>query len=196
MSTPAPQFLNLEFLFYKIFLFFQALGILDISGDKVIFTGWQYVFYFKIFLIIVSLFCTFLIIDFLYRTIILGKEKRAWELEQILKNISNKVESKHSHWLEVEQLLDSDNNSDWKLAILEADKILEELLIVLGYQGDSLGDRLMSVEKGDMLALDDAWEAHKYRNRIAHEAGIQMTDREARRIVGLYKKVFQEYKFI
>jgi len=70
------------------------------------------------------------------------------------------------------------------------------LLVILGYQGESLGDRLLSVEKGDMQTLDEAWEAHKYRNRIAHETGMQVTEREARRIIGLFKKVFQEYKFI
>mgnify|MGYP001560337156 CR=1 FL=1 len=195
MLTNTPNYLNLEFLFYKIFLFFQAIGVVGISGDRVIFTGYQYIFYFKLLLIFISVFCTFLIIDFLYRLFTVRREERAWELEQILKN-APAGENENARWLAVERLLDSNNESDWKLAIIEADKMLDELLVVLGYQGASLGDRLLAVEKGDMLSLDEAWEAHKYRNRIAHETGMQVTEREAKRIVGLYGKVFREYKFI
>jgi hypothetical protein len=188
-------YLNPEFFFYKLFLFLQTIGLFDISGDRVIFTGGQYLFYFKLFLVFISVFGTFLIIDFLYRLFTVRKEEQAWELEQFLKNIPEK-ENENNRWREVERLLDSDNESDWKLAIVEADKMLDELLVVLGYQGVSLGDRLLAVEKGDMLSLDDAWEAHKYRNKIAHEPGFQVAEREAKRIVGMYKKVFQEYKFI
>lgn len=195
MPTNTPNYLNLEFIFYKIFLFFQAIGVVGISGDRVIFTGYRYVFYFKLLLIFISVFCTFLIIDFLYRLFTVRREERAWELEQILKNAPAE-ENENARWLAVERLLDSDNESDWKLAIIEADKMLDELLLNLGYQGSALGDRLLAVGKGDMLSLDEAWEAHKYRNRIAHETGMQVSEHEAKRIVGMYKKVFQEYKFI
>lgn len=195
MPTVAPNYLNIEFYFYKIFRFFQIIGLLDISDGRVVFVGYQYIFYLKLLLIFISVFSTFLIIDFLYRLFAIRKEEMAWELEQVLKNVPAK-ESENERWKAVENLLISTNESDWKLAVIEADKMLDELLIILGYQGESLGDRLLSIEKGDMQTLDDAWEAHKYRNRIAHETGMQVSEREAKRILGLYKKVFQEYKFI
>ncbi len=190
-----PNYLNIEFYFYKVFRIFQILGLMDISDGRVVFTGYQYIFYLKLFLIFISVFSTFLIIDFLYRTILIRKAEIAWELEQVLKNVPAK-ENENDRWLAVENLLYSSSESDWKLAIIEADKMLEELLGILGYSGQSLGDKLLAVEKGDMQTLDEAWEAHKYRNRIAHEAGMQVSEREAKRILGLYKKVFQEYKFI
>jgi len=189
------MYLNPEYFFYKVFLFFQTLGLVDIVNNQVVVTGANYIFYFKLLLIFISVFCTFLIIDFLYRLITVRKEERAWELEQVLKNIPAQ-ENGNSRWLAVENLLDSDNDSDWRLAVIEADKMLDELLVVLGYQGESLGDRLLLVEKGDMLSLDEAWEAHKYRNKIAHENAFQVSEYEAKRVVGMYKKVFQEYKFI
>lgn len=188
-------FLNPEFVFYKLFRFLQILGLVDVSGDQVIFTGQQYIFYLKLFIIFVSVFCTFLVIDFLYRLYNLRKEELAYDLEQFLKNMPA-TDNKNTHWLNVERLISSENESDWKQAVMEADKILEELLINLGYQGVSLGDRLLAVEKGDMLTLDEAWEAHKYRNKIAHEKDFQVSEREALRIINLYKKVFQEYRFI
>jgi len=189
------NYINPETYYYKVFLFFQAIGVLDISNGGVVFVGEQYIFYFKLLLVFISVFCTFLVIDFLYRLMIIRKEELAWEKEQILKSIPVK-EDENKRWQKIEQLLVSDNESDSRLAIIEADKMLDELLISLRYKGDSLGERLQSVEKGDMESLDDAWEAHKYRNRIAHEADMQVSEHEAKRIIGLYKKVLQEYKMI
>lgn len=189
------QLFNIENIFYFIFRFFQRLGLVDQVDGRLIFTGQHYIYIIKLILIFFSVFLTFLIIDFLHRLMIMRREQAATEMEQILKNIPSE-DNKNEKWGRVMLLLDSENESDLKLAVIEADKMLDELLIILGYEGESLGDRLISVEKGDMQTLDDAWEAHKCRNRIAHETGFQLTQHEARRVIGLYARVFNEYKFI
>jgi len=91
----------------------------------------------------------------------------------------------------------TENPSDWRLAILEADIILDEILDINGYRGETIGDKLKRVERSDMDTLDDAWEAHKIRNAIAHDGqDFVLTPREARRVVGLYENVFKEFEFI
>ncbi len=100
-------------------------------------------------------------------------------------------------WQRVVEHVSSGNPSDWRLAILEADIILAEMLEKMGYHGETIGDKLKSVEKSDFTTIDDAWSAHKVRNAIAHEgANFNLTEREARRVVDLYRKVFEEFKFI
>jgi len=59
-----------------------------------------------------------------------------------------------------------------------------------------LGDKMKKIDRSDFLTLDDAWEAHKVRNRIAHEPGFEISQHEARRVIGLFKKVFDEFDFI
>ena len=89
-------------------------------------------------------------------------------------------------WMKVTKHIESDNESDWRQAIMEADIILEELLIKLGYQGDSIGERLKRINKGDFNTIDQAWEAHKVRNLIAHEGSAYLlTKHEAHRIINL-----------
>jgi hypothetical protein len=106
-------------------------------------------------------------------------------------------EVKNQKWMLVEQHVSSDNSSDWRLAILEADIILDELLDYLGYIGDTIGDKLKKVNRGDFQTLDQAWEAHKIRNAIAHEGSdFTLTQREAQRIIGLYRVVFEEFDYI
>jgi hypothetical protein len=100
-------------------------------------------------------------------------------------------------WTKVIEHLNSNNSSDWRLAIIEADIMLDELLTSLGYHGDSIGDKLKAVEPGDMKSLQLAWEAHLVRNRIAHSGSdFELNEREAKRIVALFETVFKEYQII
>lgn len=104
---------------------------------------------------------------------------------------------KNRRWEKVLEHINSTNPNDWKFAILEADIILDELLDVMGYRGETLSDKLKRVERSDFETLEFAWEAHKVRNSIAHEgASFLITEREARRVVGLYQKVFEEFHYI
>lgn len=100
-------------------------------------------------------------------------------------------------WLRVLDHTESLNPNDWRLAILEADIMLDDMLEIMGYRGPTLGDKLKTIEPSDFTNLDKAWEAHRTRNLIAHEgADFQISQREARRIINLYKDVFKEFRYI
>lgn len=100
-------------------------------------------------------------------------------------------------WNKVMEQAYSDDGQKWRLAILEADIMLNELLDLKGYKGDTMADKMKQVGRADFNSIDDAWEAHKVRNRVAHEGSAhQLNDRETRRVVGLYGKVFREFKII
>lgn len=103
----------------------------------------------------------------------------------------------HNRWKSVMAHADSENSNDWKVAILEADIILDELLDKIGYKGTSVGEKLKQVEPSDFLTLNEAWEAHKIRNAIAHEGSeFLINQREVLRVLGLYKAVFDEFYYI
>lgn len=109
----------------------------------------------------------------------------------------NIKEKENEKWVRIKEHLNSDNPADWRLAIIEADIMLEEMLRTLNYHGDSVGEMLKSVDPSDMLTLDAAWEAHKIRNSIAHGGSdFQLSEREARRAIALFETVFQEFMVI
>ncbi len=99
-----------------------------------------------------------------------------------------------TEWQIILDHLDSLNQAEWKLAIIEADSILDEILKEVGYVGETLADKLKSAGDGDVI--QQAWEAHKVRNMIAHEGGSEITHREAKRVIGLYENVFKKFGFI
>jgi len=102
-----------------------------------------------------------------------------------------------SKWQEILNKAASTNENDWRLAIIEADIILDTLLERLNLPGSTIGDKLKVVEPSDFLTLDQAWEAHKARNNIAHQGSdFLLNDREVRRIISLYEQVFKEFHLI
>ncbi len=104
---------------------------------------------------------------------------------------------KHPRWATVLAHAESLNQPEWRLAILEADTMLAELLDKRGYRGLSIGEQLKSADPERFKTLQDAWDAHRVRNQIAHEgSAFNLTERETRRVIALYERVFKEFDFI
>ena len=100
---------------------------------------------------------------------------------------------KSDKFAELKEHLNSDNPNDWKLAIIEADIILDDTLKRQGYAGPTLGDRLKSISPSVLSTIDDAWQAHKVRNQIAHAgADFVLTQKIARETIVQYERVFKE----
>lgn len=80
----------------------------------------------------------------------------------------------------------------WRIGLLEADNLLDEILIERGYPGITMAERLKSA---NFRTIDLAWAAHKVRNRIAHDGSkFILTDRIAKNTLELYRAVFKELK--
>lgn len=66
--------------------------------------------------------------------------------------------------------------SDPVRKVLEADKVLDQALAAHGYKG-SLGEKLKKA--GPRFSdVDAVWSAHKLRNRMAHEPGVEISARQ------------------
>jgi len=100
-----------------------------------------------------------------------------------------------SRWAYIKELISGTNEASWRQAIIEADIILDELLTRLGYVGDSVGEKLRQVSPAQFQTLNNAWEAHRVRNQIAHEgSSFELTDRLAYRTIANYEAVFREHE--
>ena len=187
------NFLNLEYLFLRIFDFFKNFDIVAILNAIIHFAE-------KImpFVVLLGLFLIFVIIysSIRLKQIALQEEAKFHAVGAARQEAVKVSQDIHlaEKWQTVQAHINSDNPSQWRLAILEADIMLDDILDKMGYQGDSIGDKLKGIEKSDFLTLDAAWEAHRIRNQIAHEGSdFQLNEREAKRVIELYKAVFEEF---
>lgn len=104
---------------------------------------------------------------------------------------------KNKRWEEIEQYIETENPSDWRHAIMEADILLDEMLSNMGYHGEGVGEKLKQAQGTRFHTLDKAWEAHKVRNALAHEGSkYTISQREAKRVVDLFRQVFEEFNVI
>ncbi len=111
--------------------------------------------------------------------------------------VAHDVPKTQLRWNRILEQAGSDSEQSWRLAILEADIMLNELLDVMGYRGETMADKMRGVDRTNFNSIDLAWEAHKIRNKIAHDGSAhQLTPRETRRVIALYEKVLKESRFI
>ena len=105
--------------------------------------------------------------------------------------------SKNERWSSVLTYLFSQSSGDWKLAIMEADSMLDSLMDQLGFKGENLGEKLKGADRDHFRSLTSAWEVHTIRNRIAHEgSAFEISQHEAKRIISLYEQIFREFDYI
>ncbi|MEZ0208732.1 MAG: hypothetical protein ACAH17_00955 [Candidatus Paceibacterota bacterium] len=100
----------------------------------------------------------------------------------------------HPRFAIIQGYMSSDSEALWRIGILEAENMLEQVLREKGYVGDQVSDMLKTAS---FKTVQLAWDAHGVRNRIAHQGSdFQLTEREAKRTFMLYESVFRELKVI
>jgi hypothetical protein len=100
-------------------------------------------------------------------------------------NISRK--QAQESWRRIEEQFYRGGESDLKVAILEADKLLNNALREAGIMGIQLGDRLKKTNTSQVPNLNELWQAHKLRNQIAHESNFKLKRDLAERALGIYE---------
>lgn len=73
--------------------------------------------------------------------------------------------------------------------MLEAENILDRVLRDSGYQG-TFGEKLKRMQK-TIPHIDAVWHAHKLRNRIAHEPGTHISNRETEVALRTFERVLK-----
>lgn len=96
------------------------------------------------------------------------------------------VDKYRSKWLTIEQQLKRDDEGSYHLAILNADKLLDQALREKAVRGETMGERMKAL-KDTWSNANAVWSAHKLRNQIAHEADVRVSYDDARRALAGFK---------
>ena len=157
-----------------------------------------YLILLKAFSFLFSIFFAFLIVWSVVRFRQIMKSMKGMPfVSEVLNVKSPELQRKaFENWRKIMEKGRSLDENERKFAIIEADTILDKILGMSGYDGENLGAKLKHVEKGDILSLDDLWEAHKVRNRIAHEANFKLTPEAALSALSRFEKVLKELQYI
>lgn len=179
--------LNFEYLFLKIYEFLSGTAHQTFPNLD------HYLSITKVVLIILDIIFCALLIYILWKIDELRSwEKVYWETPVLDEPEHEDLNPNRIKWEQIILKVQSVNQADWKMAVIEADTMLDEAIEMNFPNGENLGERLKNITRADLKSLDDAWEAHKLRNTIAHEAGYELTQHEARQALNRFRVVFDE----
>jgi len=193
------NYLNVEYLFYLIYSFFLNGG--NLVGREDFFASEFYaqlVTIWGIVSLVATLITLVLLTIFLYSALrlraIRAADEKFYEDAVILSDSPEK--DTPTRWQRIEALYNQGGESNWRQAILDADIMLDDMLTHQGYRGDTIGEKLKSIEPSDFTGLQYAWAAHKVRNEIAHKGqDFILTEREAKQAMRWFKAVFAEFHY-
>jgi hypothetical protein len=93
-------------------------------------------------------------------------------------------------WHEIRNVSLQNGQMGMKMALMEADKLLDSALKSMMMPGDTLGERL-KVACYKYPNLREVWWAHKLRNQLVHEHDFRLSDRETRRALDEFEKALK-----
>lgn len=99
-------------------------------------------------------------------------------------------ETMRKRWAEIERMSETQGEMSRKLAVIEADKLLDYALKALAMPGMTLGERLKFAQY-KYPELRDVWPAHKIRNQLAHEATFHLDAGMARRALQSFRRALE-----
>ncbi len=98
----------------------------------------------------------------------------------------------HKNWNKLLERVKSGDERDLRLAIIEADGLVDEVLKEHGHPGNDMGERMKSIHPSEFGNINELWEAHKIRNRLVHEADFHLQMDEYKKIISVYHRVLEE----
>jgi hypothetical protein len=97
-------------------------------------------------------------------------------------------------WTEIQQRAQSTYEADYKLALLDADKLFDETLKIMGFAGKDMGERLKMVNSKQLSNIDDVWWAHKLRNQMVHETRSKTARGDVQRAIATFERSLKEFE--
>ena len=153
------------------------------------FIGWLFIL--KVVFIFLFLFFLVGIIFFLFRT--------SWLRYILLSDVTEfltfrpyGVRKIEKIWSRTKARLDRGLESEYKLAVIEADSMLEDTLKKMGYGGETLGERLTKLTAATLSNIEEIKTAHQIRNSIIHDPDYRLSLDEARKVLDIYEKAFRD----
>lgn len=93
-------------------------------------------------------------------------------------------------WQELEAMLEG-GSSQWAVAVIEADKLLDRVMRSMALPGKDMGERLrfLSLSRPEIKAV---WPAHLIRNRLVHESHYELDRRTAFKAFKTFERAFKD----
>ena len=95
-------------------------------------------------------------------------------------------------WEKIKNRMATMRESEYKLAIIEGDKLFDMLLQKMDYKGKDMSARLSQITPAQLSSVQGVWESHKVRNLLSHDMNYHISFSDAQRVIQNYEQAFRE----
>lgn len=120
--------------------------------------------------------------------------KREQYLEVLGKDYLSKDRSLRI-WKQILRRLESEDPNNWRLAVLECDHVLNEILKMSGYLG-SMDEKLPKLDVEQLANIEDVRRAHAVRDKISRDPAFPITKEEAIEVAKIYEQSFRDLNLL
>ncbi len=118
------------------------------------------------------------------------------DLQQFVRMKSYSQKKLTKQWDKIIGRLDAGAESDYKLAVIEADSLMDDSLKKMGYDGLTLEEKLGKLSSVVLPNIDELYEAHHLRNNIVHDPNYRFTLEDAKKALEVYGKSFRDLQIL
>ena len=138
---------------------------------------------------------TLLIVSIL---ILLSRARATWWVSESLDSFrkAKLPERMKKDWEKINDRIGKSDEANLKLAVIEADNMLEDVLKRMGLEGKDMGERLEQLGSQQLKSYDGVLEAHRLRDLIIHQKDIIVTKEQAQIAVASYGEALKELEVL
>jgi len=139
----------------------------------------EIIFTLKTVSLILSFLALAMIIFIFFKSNALGKPAK--QIVEVAGGSKKKIKKVLRKWAKIEKKLASETESNYKLAVLEADNLYDEILRAVGFEKEKT-----------LSNLDDIKNAKRIKRNIIDDSGFLLTRAETENSLNAYKKGLEE----
>lgn len=95
-------------------------------------------------------------------------------------------------WAKIVDRVKMANEPELKLAVIEIDRMLDDILDKMGYKGETLEERLKQLTSAILPNIAEILKAHKIRDNVVHDPDYRLSVNEAKEILVIYEQAFRD----
>ena len=95
-------------------------------------------------------------------------------------------------WRKIKERLKKDNEAEYKLALIEADKMLNDVLKKMGYGEESLVEKLKRLSSSDVSNLEELLRANEICQDVIRDPDYKLTKEKAEEVINIFEKSFKD----
>lgn len=142
--------------------------------------------WFFIFKILAAIYTTVVVVDVVLLIYLGDVRKQVRAMRTGTNKIPVSKREVMKKWKFIANRLSQDDENEWKVAILEADHVVNQYLAQAGYHGENFAERLGQIPDQFFINIEAVKGAHELRNGIIRDQSTIVTQKHAEDTVDVY----------